>query len=58
MLSICEEYKSHGLKQNNFNKRNDKTDENDAESSSSSDSDGYDDAVCKYYLCKKGHMSI
>ena len=53
MLSICEECKSHGLEQNNFNKRNE-TDENDGDSSSSSDSGGDDDAVCKYYQWKKG----
>ena len=31
MLSICEECKSHGLEQNNFNKRNDETYENDGD---------------------------
>ena len=54
MLSIFEECKSHGLEQNDFNKRNDETDENDGDSSSSSDRDGDDDAVCKYYQWKKG----
>ena len=33
MLSICEESKIHGLKEKDFNKRNDETDENDGDSS-------------------------
>ena len=54
LLSICEECKSHGLQHNNFSKRNDETDENDGDLSSSSDSDGDDEAVCKYYQWKRG----
>ena len=53
MLSICEECKSHRLEQNDYNKRNDKTEENDGDSSSSPDISGDDVAVCKYYQCKK-----
>ena len=53
MMSIYEECKSHGLEQDDFNKKNYETDENDGDSSSSSDSDGDDDAVCKYYQWKK-----
>ena len=58
MLSICEECKSLGLEQNNFNKRNDETDENDGDISSSSDGNEDDDAVCRYYRGKRGHMDI
>ena len=47
MLSICEECKSHGLEQNDFNKRKDDINENDGDISSSPDSDGDDDAVYK-----------
>ena len=54
MLSICETCKSHGLEQNDFNKRNYETDENDRDSSSSSESNRDDNAVCKYYQWKKG----
>ena len=54
MLSICEECKGHGLEQNDFLKKNYKSDENDGYSSSSSNSDGDDDAVCTYYQRKEG----
>ena len=58
ILSICGECKSHGLEQNNFNKRNDETNQNNGDISSSSDGNEDDDAVCRYYRGKRGHMDI